>query len=113
VFLTAVPFHLSEPALASALEVLAANSVEVLVDSNLGYTPTPALSHAILVYNRGRQNGLSDGIVTTPSHNPPEMAAANTMLGTDARLKAQKQAIDPIRATPLARSQKRSRQDRG
>jgi phosphoglucomutase len=51
---------------------LAANSVEVLVDQDLGYTPTPALSHAILNYNRGRQNGLADGIVITPSHNPPE-----------------------------------------
>jgi phosphoglucomutase len=71
-FLAKDTHALSEPAFASALEVLAANSVEVLVDSDLGYTPTPALSHAILVYNRGRQNGLSDGIVITPSHNPPE-----------------------------------------
>jgi phosphoglucomutase len=71
-FLAKDTHALSEPAFASALEVLAANSVEVLVDSSLGYTPTPALSHAILVYNRGRQNGLSDGIVITPSHNPPE-----------------------------------------
>jgi phosphoglucomutase len=63
---------LSEPAFASALEVLAANSVEVLVDQDLGYTPTPVLSHAILTYNRKRQDGLSDGIVITPSHNPPD-----------------------------------------
>lgn len=63
---------LSEPAFASALEVLAANGVDVLIDSNLGYTPTPAVSHAILTYNRGRADGLSDGIVITPSHNPPE-----------------------------------------
>ncbi|MBV8732464.1 MAG: alpha-D-glucose phosphate-specific phosphoglucomutase [Acidobacteriia bacterium] len=63
---------LSEPAFASALEVLAANSVAVLVDQELGYTPTPALSHAILCYNRERKTGLSDGIVITPSHNPPE-----------------------------------------
>src|SRR3954453_20127995 len=63
---------LSEPALASALEVLAANGVEVMIDVDYGYTPTPALSHAILTYNRGRTEGLADGIVITPSHNPPE-----------------------------------------
>jgi phosphoglucomutase len=63
---------LSEPARLSALEVLAANGVEVLIDSADGYTPTPAVSHAILVYNRGRKAGLADGIVITPSHNPPE-----------------------------------------
>lgn len=62
---------LSEPAWASALEVLAANDVVVLVDSADRYTPTPAVSHAILTYNRGRTAGLSDGIVVTPSHNPP------------------------------------------
>ena len=63
---------LSEPALVSALEVLAANEVEVMIDQDNGYTPTPALSHAILTYNHGRKDGLSDGIVITPSHNPPE-----------------------------------------
>ena len=62
---------LSEPAWVSALEVLAANDVEIRIDSRDGYTPTPALSHAILAYNRGRTNGLADGIVVTPSHNPP------------------------------------------
>ncbi len=62
---------LSEPAWASALEVLAANDVAVLVDSAGRYTPTPAVSHAILTYNRGRTSDLSDGIVVTPSHNPP------------------------------------------
>ncbi|WP_138731947.1 phosphoglucomutase (alpha-D-glucose-1,6-bisphosphate-dependent) [Modestobacter excelsi] len=62
---------LSEPAWASALEVLAANDVTVLVDSRDGYTPTPAVSHAILAANRGRTSGLADGIVVTPSHNPP------------------------------------------
>src|SRR6202050_248370 len=62
---------LSVPAFASALEVLAANGVETMVDSANGYTPTPAISHAILTYNRGRKNGLADGIVITPSHNPP------------------------------------------
>jgi phosphoglucomutase len=81
---------LSEPAFASALEVLAANSVEVMIDRDGGYTPTPVISHAILTYNRGRAQGLADrtearaagqgwpvggladGIVITPSHNPPE-----------------------------------------
>ena len=63
---------LSEPALASALEVLAANGVEVMVDAEDGYTPTPVISHAILVYNRGRTQGWADGIVITPSHNPPQ-----------------------------------------
>ncbi|MGY1694138.1 phosphoglucomutase (alpha-D-glucose-1,6-bisphosphate-dependent) [Geodermatophilus sp. SYSU D00814] len=62
---------LSEPAWASALEVLAANDVTVLVDAAGRYTPTPAVSHAILTANRGRTGGLADGIVVTPSHNPP------------------------------------------
>jgi phosphoglucomutase len=63
---------LSEPAFVSALEVLAANGVEVMIDRDRGYTPTPVISHAILGYNRGRRSGLADGIVVTPSHNPPE-----------------------------------------
>ncbi|HXZ96707.1 MAG TPA: phosphoglucomutase (alpha-D-glucose-1,6-bisphosphate-dependent) [Burkholderiales bacterium] len=63
---------LSEPAFATALEVLAANKVETMIDCDDGYTPTPAVSHAILIYNRGRRVGLADGIVITPSHNPPE-----------------------------------------
>ena len=63
---------LSEPAFASVLEVLAANGVEVMVDQDGGYTPTPVISHAILTYNQGRSSGLADGIVITPSHNPPE-----------------------------------------
>jgi phosphoglucomutase len=62
---------LSEPAWTSALEVLAANDVTVLVDAADRYTPTPAVSHAILRANRGRSSGLADGIVVTPSHNPP------------------------------------------
>ena len=61
----------SPAAQASALEVLAANGVEVMLAENDEYTPTPALSHAIIVYNRGRKSGLADGIVVTPSHNPP------------------------------------------
>jgi phosphoglucomutase len=71
-FLAKDTHALSEPAFATALEVLVANGVETMVDQDLGYTPTPALSHAILCYNRGRQAGLADGIVITPSHNPPE-----------------------------------------
>ena len=63
---------LSEPASASALEVLAANGVDVMLAMHDEYTPTPAISHAILTYNRGRTAGLADGIVMTPSHNPPD-----------------------------------------
>ncbi len=71
-FLAQDTHALSEPAFANALEVLAANNVEVMIDEDGGYTPTPALSHAILTYNRGRKDALADGIVITPSHNPPE-----------------------------------------
>jgi len=63
---------LSTPAFASALEVLAANGVEVMIAEGDEYTPTPAVSHAILTYNRGRDKGLADGILITPSHNPPD-----------------------------------------
>ena len=63
---------LSEPAMITALEVFAANEVTTLIDSRDGYTPTPAVSHAILTYNRGRQKSLADGVVVTPSHNPPD-----------------------------------------
>ncbi|MFJ4525454.1 phosphoglucomutase (alpha-D-glucose-1,6-bisphosphate-dependent) [Streptomyces sp. NPDC088810] len=70
-FLGADTHALSEPARATALEVFAANGVTVLIDSADGYTPTPAVSHAILTYNRGRTAGLADGVVVTPSHNPP------------------------------------------
>jgi phosphoglucomutase len=63
---------LSEPALVSAVEVFAANGVDVMIDACDGYTPTPVISHAILSYNRGRSDGLADGVVITPSHNPPE-----------------------------------------
>ena len=71
-FLAMDTHALSEPAFASALEVLAANGVEVMIDQDRGYTPTPVLSHAILTYNRVRRTGLADGVVMTPSHNPPE-----------------------------------------
>ena len=63
---------LSEPAFASALEVLAANGVQVVISAADEYTPTPAISHAILVHNRGRTGALADGIIITPSHNPPD-----------------------------------------
>ena len=63
---------LSEPAFASALEVLAANNVEVMISEGTAYTPTPAVSHSILRFNRGKETGLADGIVITPSHNPPD-----------------------------------------
>jgi phosphoglucomutase len=63
---------LSEAAFATALEVLTGNGVETMIDDRGGYTPTPAISHAILSHNRGRASGLADGVVITPSHNPPE-----------------------------------------
>jgi len=63
---------LSEPAFASALEVIAANDIDVMLSEGTPYTPTPAVSHAILLYNRARASGLADGIVITPSHNPPD-----------------------------------------
>ncbi|MFJ8164891.1 phosphoglucomutase (alpha-D-glucose-1,6-bisphosphate-dependent) [Streptomyces sp. NPDC096136] len=70
-FLGADTHALSEPARVTALEVFAANGVHVLVDTEDGYTPTPAVSHAILTHNRGRTGALADGVVVTPSHNPP------------------------------------------
>jgi phosphoglucomutase len=70
-FLGADTHALSEPAKVTALEVFAAGGVTVLIDSEDGYTPTPAVSHAILTHNRGRTSGLADGVVVTPSHNPP------------------------------------------
>lgn len=71
-YLGADTHALSTPAAASALEVLAANGVQVMISQNDEYTPTPAVSHAILCYNKGRTQGLADGIVITPSHNPPQ-----------------------------------------
>lgn len=76
---------LSEPAFATALEVLAGNGVEVMIDRDDGPTPTPAVSHAILIYNRARRSGLADGIVITPSHDPPE----------DGGFKYNNQVVDP------------------
>ncbi|KPY73643.1 Phosphoglucomutase [Pseudomonas syringae pv. syringae] len=71
-FLGADTHALSTPAAATALEVLAANGVQVMISQGDEYTPTPAVSHAIICYNRGRTSGLADGIVITPSHNPPQ-----------------------------------------
>jgi phosphoglucomutase len=71
-FVGADTHALSLPAFESALQVLAANGVETMISSRGEFTPTPAISHAILVYNRGRKGGLADGIVITPSHNPPD-----------------------------------------
>jgi phosphoglucomutase len=70
-FLAKDTHALSEPAAATAIEVFAANGVTLLLDSRDGYTPTPSLSRAVLVHNRGRTTGLADGVVITPSHNPP------------------------------------------
>src|ERR1044072_2120888 len=66
------PHALAEPAFCSALEVFCANGVEVMIDAEGGFTPTPVISHAILNYNRGRARGLADGVVITPPHNQPE-----------------------------------------
>ncbi|PID58959.1 phosphoglucomutase, alpha-D-glucose phosphate-specific [candidate division KSB3 bacterium] len=71
VFLGMDTHALSEAALASAVEVFAANGVEIMIQAGFGYTPTPVISHAILCYNRGRKSGRADGVVITPSHNPP------------------------------------------
>ncbi|KZC35475.1 MULTISPECIES: phosphoglucomutase (alpha-D-glucose-1,6-bisphosphate-dependent) [Rhodanobacter] len=71
-FIGADTHALSQPAFENALEVLAANGVQAMISSGGEYTPTPAVSHAILVHNRGRSSGLADGIVITPSHNPPD-----------------------------------------
>src|SRR5580658_1507548 len=71
-FIGADTHALSQPALDTALEVLAANAVQVMRSAGGEYTPTPAISHAILGYNKGRIAGLADGIVVTPSHNPPD-----------------------------------------
>ena len=71
-FLAKDTHALSEPAFTTALEVLAANGIEVMIDEQLGYTPTPVLSHAILTHNQNPKLHRADGIVITPSHNPPE-----------------------------------------
>ena len=63
---------LSEAALVSAVEVFAAHNLTIMIQAGLGYTPTPVVSHAILTYNNGRSSGLADGVIITPSHNPPD-----------------------------------------
>ena len=69
---------LSGPELATALAVFATNGLEVFIDEHDGYTPTSVISHAILAYNRGRQTGLADEVVLTPSHNPPDAGGLST-----------------------------------
>ncbi len=108
---------LSEPAWATALEVLAANDVTVLVDDRDGYTPTPAVSHAILRANHGRKSGPADGIVVTPSHNPPSDGGFKynpphggpadtdaTSWIADAANKYIEQGIEGVRRLPFAKA---------
>ena len=110
---------LSEPALATAIEVFAANEMHIFIQAGLGYTPTPVISHAILTYNRGRTSGLADGVVITPSHNPPEDGGFkyNPPSGGPADTQTTKQIQDranqllagglkEIRRMPLARALK-------
>src|ERR687885_395877 len=113
---------LSEPAWTSALEVLAANDVTVLVDAAGRYTPTPAVSHAILRANRGRSSGLADGIVVTPSHNPPRDGGfkynpptggpADTDATTQIAARANellRAGLDGVRRVPFARARAAAR----
>jgi phosphoglucomutase len=108
---------LSEPALATAIEVFAGNEMEIFVQAGLGYTPTPVISHAILIYNRGRSSGLADGVVITPSHNPPNDGGFkyNPPSGGPADTQTTKRiqdranelllgGLDGIRRMPLARA---------
>lgn len=110
---------LSEPALATAIEVFAANEMDIFIQAGLGYTPTPVISHAILTYNRGRTSGLADGVVITPSHNPPEDGGFkyNPPAGGPADTQTTKQIQDranqllatglkDVRRLPLARALK-------
>jgi phosphoglucomutase len=108
---------LSEPALASAIEVFAANGQEIMVDAAGGYTPTPVISHAILTYNRGKTRGLADGVVITPSHNPPDdggfkynpPAGGPADTGTTRAMQARaneilENGLGQVRRIPLARA---------
>lgn len=110
---------LSEAALSTAIEVFAANAVELMIQPNRGYTPTPAISHAILTYNRDRTSGLADGVVITPSHNPPSdggfkynppeggPASAETTGQIQQRAnQLLKQGLTDVRRLPLARALK-------
>ncbi|HUK21393.1 MAG TPA: phosphoglucomutase (alpha-D-glucose-1,6-bisphosphate-dependent) [Gemmatimonadales bacterium] len=117
-FLGADTHALSEPAITSALEVLAANQVNVLVDARGDYTPTPAISHAILTYNTGKTSGLADGIVVTPSHNPPDEggfkynppsggpAPSGVTAWIESRANELLGKIDEVRRWPLARARR-------
>src|SRR3546814_11450132 len=98
---------MSKPACDSAMEVLAANGVEVRVAAGGEFTPTPAVSHAILVHNRGRDSGLADGIVVTPSHNPPDDGGFkyNPANGGPAHTAITSQVQDRANALHLARTQ--------
>ena len=110
---------LSEAAFSTAIEVFAANAVELMIQPDRGYTPTPAISHAILTYNRGRSSGLADGVVITPSHNPPsdggfkynppEGGPASAETTTQIQQRANqllKQGLTDVRRLPLARALK-------
>lgn len=112
---------LSEPAFATALEVFAANGIETMIDAAGGYTPTPVISHAILTYNKGRRVGLADGVIISPSHNPPEDGGFkyNPTNGGPADIDVtgwiEKTAndllvrkLDGVRRIPLARARKAS-----
>jgi phosphoglucomutase len=116
-FLARDTHALSEPAMISALEVFAANGVRVLIDSRDGYTPTPVLSHAVLTYNRGRSSGFADGVVVSPSHNPPTdggfkynppdggPAASDITSGIEARANdLLATALRDVRRLPIARA---------
>lgn len=108
---------LSEAAFTTAIEVLAANEVELRIDAARGYTPTPVISHAILTFNDGRGSGLADGVVITPSHNPPEDGGfkynppSGGPAGTETTSRIQKRAnellegrLEGVRRLPFARA---------
>ena len=110
---------LSEPALYTAVEVFAANGMDVVIQAGLGYTPTPVISHAILAYNRGRASALADGVVITPSHNPPEDGgfkynppsagpadAGTTQLIQDRANEILKNGLKEVKRLPLAKALK-------
>jgi phosphoglucomutase len=116
-FLARDTHGLSEPAMISALEVFAANGVRVLIDSRDGYTPTPVLSHAVLTYNRSRTSGWADGVVVSPSHNPPSdggfkynppdggPAASNLTSGIEARAnELLATSLQDVRRIPIRRA---------
>ncbi len=110
---------LSEAAQATAIEVFAANGAHLMIQRGLGFTPTPAVSHAILTYNRGRRAGLADGVVITPSHNPPEdggfkynpptggpAGAETTQVVEDRANEILRDGLNAVKRMPLARALK-------